>query len=49
LNPAIKQIYAELMGEPLGEVSHRLLHTHYTPREKYPWMSRAACGGEAAG
>ncbi|HHY31962.1 MAG TPA: 4Fe-4S binding protein [Firmicutes bacterium] len=49
LNPAIKQIYAEFLGEPLGEVSHRLLHTHYTPREKYPWMSRAACGGEAAG
>ncbi len=33
-NPAIKQIYEEFLGHPLGEVSHHLLHTRYTPREK---------------
>ncbi|MCR4401848.1 MAG: NADH-dependent [FeFe] hydrogenase, group A6 [Firmicutes bacterium] len=47
-NPAIKQIYAEFLGEPLGEVSHRLLHTHYTPRDKYPSVAGQACA-EAAG
>ncbi len=35
-NPAIKQIYEDFLIEPLGEVSHKLLHTHYTQREKYP-------------
>ncbi len=34
-NPSIKQIYAEFLGEPLGEKSHHLLHTHYTPRSKF--------------
>ncbi len=33
-NPAIKQIYAEFLGEPLGHKSHELLHTKYTPRNK---------------
>jgi iron-only hydrogenase group A len=33
-NPAIKQIYAEFLGEPLGHKSHKLLHTKYTPRSK---------------
>jgi iron-only hydrogenase group A len=33
-NPAIKQIYAEYLGEPLGPKSHKLLHTKYTPRNK---------------
>lgn len=28
-NPAIKQLYDEFLGEPLGEKSHHLLHTHY--------------------
>lgn len=28
-NPAIKQIYKEYLGEPLGEKSHHLLHTKY--------------------
>ncbi|MFZ5924494.1 MAG: iron hydrogenase small subunit, partial [Bacillota bacterium] len=47
-NPAIKQIYAEFLGEPLGEVSHHLLHTHYTQREKYPVTQKGVCS-EAAG
>ena len=33
-NPAIKRIYEEFLGEPLGEKSHHLLHTKYTPRSK---------------
>ncbi|MDD5131893.1 MAG: NADH-dependent [FeFe] hydrogenase, group A6 [bacterium] len=28
-NPQIKQIYQEFLKQPLGEVSHHLLHTHY--------------------
>jgi len=31
-NPAIKKLYEEFLGEPLGEKSHHLLHTHYTRR-----------------
>jgi iron only hydrogenase large subunit-like protein len=31
-NPWIKQIYKEFLGQPLGEKSHHLLHTHYTTR-----------------
>jgi NADP-reducing hydrogenase subunit HndD len=31
-NPEIKQIYEEFLGEPLGKVSHHLLHTHYHSR-----------------
>lgn len=33
-NPAIDQIYQEFLGEPLGEKSHHLLHTHYKKKEK---------------
>ncbi len=46
-NPAIKQIYSEFLGEPLGEVSHRLLHTHYTPRSRFPATAKAACAAAA--
>ena len=31
-NPAIRKLYEEFLGEPLGEKSHHLLHTHYTRR-----------------
>jgi len=33
-NPAIKQLYDEFLGKPLGEKSHHLLHTKYEHREK---------------
>jgi NADP-reducing hydrogenase subunit HndD len=33
-NPAIKQIYAEYLGRPLGKRSHHLLHTRYLQRER---------------
>jgi NADH-quinone oxidoreductase subunit G/NADP-reducing hydrogenase subunit HndD len=31
-NPAVQALYADYLGAPLGERSHHLLHTHYTPR-----------------
>lgn len=34
-NPSIKKIYEEFLKEPLGEKSHKLLHTKYTPRSKF--------------
>ena len=34
-NRSIKKIYEEFLGAPLGEKSHHLLHTHYTPRNKF--------------
>ena len=34
-NPAIKKIYEEFLGKPLGEKSHHLLHTHYMPRSRF--------------
>lgn len=33
-NPEVKELYAKFLGEPLGEKSHKLLHTTYVPR--YP-------------
>jgi len=32
-NPMIKRVYAEYLGEPLGDRSHQLLHTHYARRQ----------------
>lgn len=32
-NPSIKALYDDFLKAPLGEKSHHLLHTHYTPRE----------------
>ena len=34
-NPEIKKIYKDFLKEPLGEVSHHLLHTKYTKRARY--------------
>ncbi|MFC1595847.1 NADH-dependent [FeFe] hydrogenase, group A6, partial [Candidatus Margulisiibacteriota bacterium] len=33
-NPQIKMIYEEFLKEPLGHLSHKLLHTHYVKRGK---------------
>ncbi len=32
-NPAVGALYENFLKEPLGELSHKLLHTHYTARE----------------
>jgi len=34
-NPVVKKIYEEFLGEPNGELAHKLLHTCYKPRKKY--------------
>lgn len=34
-NPGVQRLYEEFLGEPLGERSHTLLHTHYTERTRY--------------
>ena len=33
-NPYIKKLYEEFLGEPCGEKSHELLHTHYFDRKR---------------
>ena len=33
-NPDLAKLYAEFLGKPLGEKSHHLLHTKYTPRDR---------------
>ena len=35
LNPEIQKLYKDFLKEPLGELSHQLLHTTYTKRERY--------------
>ena len=32
-NKWVTRLYDEFLGKPLGEASHRLLHTHYGPRD----------------
>lgn len=34
-NPSVKKVYTEFLGEPNSKKAHDLLHTHYTPREKF--------------
>ncbi len=34
-NPELQKLYDEFLKHPLSDVSHKLLHTHYTPRGKY--------------
>ncbi len=34
-NPWVMRLYDEFLGKPLGEESHRLLHTHYAKREGF--------------
>lgn len=34
-NMAVKQLYKEFLGEPNSSKAHKLLHTHYTPRNRY--------------
>lgn len=34
-NESIKKLYEEYLGEPGSELAHKLLHTSYTPRERF--------------
>ena len=33
-NPDVQRLYAEFLGQPLGDRSHHLLHTKYTPKDR---------------
>jgi NADH-quinone oxidoreductase subunit G/NADP-reducing hydrogenase subunit HndD len=33
-NPAVKELYDTWLGKPLGEKSHKILHTHYHPQNR---------------
>lgn len=35
-NPAVTALYEEFLGEPNSHKSHKLLHTHYTPKSDLP-------------
>lgn len=34
-NPEIQKIYKDFLKNPLGEISHKLLHTRYQPRDRF--------------
>jgi NADP-reducing hydrogenase subunit HndD len=34
-NPYITELYSEWLGQPCGEISHHLLHTHYFDKSKH--------------
>jgi NADP-reducing hydrogenase subunit HndD len=34
-NPEVQKLYKDFLKEPLGEMSHHLLHTKYTKRERF--------------
>ena len=33
-DPDVQRLYAEFLGQPLGDRSHHLLHPKYTPKER---------------
>ena len=35
-NPDVRILYQDFLGQPCGAVSHELLHTHYTKRDRWP-------------
>ncbi|MBF0216788.1 MAG: iron hydrogenase small subunit [Candidatus Omnitrophica bacterium] len=39
-NPAVTALYKEFLGEPLGELSHHLLHTSYSERRETSYGKR---------
>lgn len=43
-NPAVLELYRDFLGRPLGERSHRLLHTHYVARGRNRPQSSVAAG-----
>jgi NADP-reducing hydrogenase subunit HndD len=40
-NPIVKKLYEEFLGAPLSKRSHKLLHTHYTLRDRFEF--KPAC------
>jgi iron only hydrogenase large subunit-like protein len=45
LNPEVNQLYKEFLHEPLGELSHQLLHTSYVDRSEQTRSSAASAEG----
>jgi NADP-reducing hydrogenase subunit HndD len=39
-NPQIQQLYNDFLGEPGSEVAEKLLHTTYSPKEKFSILSK---------
>lgn len=37
-NPVLIQIYNDFLGKPNGGLAHKLLHTHYSEKEKYRFV-----------
>lgn len=49
-NPIVKKIYEDFLPEgPCGHKSHKLLHTHYTPRGKWIGKQKNAKGSKKKG
>jgi len=38
-NPFVQELYEKYLGEPGGQISHELLHTHYVERGKFNELS----------
>ena len=38
-NIEVKKLYKDFLGEPLGKLSHQLLHTHYGVQEKIDYQN----------
>jgi NADP-reducing hydrogenase subunit HndD len=36
-NPAVQKLYEDFLGEVGGDLSHHILHTHYSHRGRFPW------------
>jgi len=34
-NPEVQALYRDFLGEPNGKISHKLLHTYYTERNRF--------------
>ncbi|MFW5830007.1 MAG: NADH-dependent [FeFe] hydrogenase, group A6 [Planctomycetota bacterium] len=47
-NQAVRQLYEDFLGAPLGHMSHELLHTHYTPQERIALPANEDVGSAAA-
>ncbi len=43
-NPEVLALYEKFLGEPLGEKSHHLLHTHYSTQGKNHWYVAHVAG-----
>jgi NADH-quinone oxidoreductase subunit G/NADP-reducing hydrogenase subunit HndD len=44
-NPEVKALYEQFLGRPLGEKSHRLLHTGYSGSGSFPAKNKVLAGG----